>query len=520
MNFESLLAELPARRGAVLTLERGKPIRTPFADLAVAVEKAKNRLSAAGVGPGMRVGIYAPNSVHWLVYDLALIALKAISVPFTEDFAGKIDQALLDRYHIALLLLASDQAHQFAERPAHVALLDRDEGPIAVRAASAPDEDSADYHTMVFSSGSAGGLKGLVISRTGLEATLPPIVEAVGVTSRDCLLLFLPMSNFQQRSMCYAALLHDFDIIITDYLQLFAAIKVFHPTVLIAPPIFYQMVHTRFANMPAWKKSLWTMTGNAISLLPGASLRRGLARRLFRDFHRQFGDRMRLLLTGMAPVKRSATEFFERMQLPLSETYGMVEAGSLTFRAAGERGKIDSVGKPLRGVVLELAEDGEVIVRRKQFLTLKYFQAAEGENERTFVAPDRIATGDIGRLDEDGYLYLMGRKKELIITPGGYKVHPEVIEHEMSACPDISQCVIFPKAGASQLVAVIVPATPDEQARARIRRFAATLSVARKGMPIGEVIFADEPFSTDNGMLRPNLKVDRRNIAARFNLSG
>src|ERR1043166_1822104 len=189
MNFESLLAELPARPGAVLTLERGKPVRTPFADLAVAVEKAKSRLAAAGVGPGTRVGIYAPNSVHWLGYDLALIALKAISVPFTEDFAGKIDQALLDRYHIALLLLASGQAHQFAERPAHVALLDRDEGPIAARSVLAAGEDSADHHSLVFSSGSAGGLKGLVNSRAGLEATLPPIVEAVGVTSRDCLLL-------------------------------------------------------------------------------------------------------------------------------------------------------------------------------------------------------------------------------------------------------------------------------------------------------------------------------------------
>ena len=77
--------------------------------------------------------------------------------------------------------------------------------------------DEADQHSLVFSSGSAGGLKGLVISRKGVEDTLPPIFEALGITSKERLLLFLPMSNFQQRNMCYGALWYDFDIIITDY---------------------------------------------------------------------------------------------------------------------------------------------------------------------------------------------------------------------------------------------------------------------------------------------------------------
>src|SRR6185312_17409715 len=100
--------------------------------------------------------------------------------------------------------------------------------------------DNGEVLTLAFSSGSAGGLKGLVITRPGVEATLPPICEAIGLVPRDRLMLFLPMSNFQQRTMCYAALWYDFDIIITDYVQLFVAMPALNPTVLIAPPVLYQ----------------------------------------------------------------------------------------------------------------------------------------------------------------------------------------------------------------------------------------------------------------------------------------
>lgn len=516
MNFENMIGSLPQKKGAVHVLNRGKPVRHSFAAMADDVAAACRKLSSWGVSSGVRVGIYAPNCYHWLVYDLALIALRAISVPFTDDFAGKIDDALLERYNISLLLISRAHLRLFSPLPPHIAIIDSENGAVAaiVRGPSG-DADADDQLTLAFSSGSAGGLKGLVISRQGVEATLPPIVEAIGVTGQDRSLLFLPMSNFQQRTMCYAALVGDFDIIVTDYVQLFAALKVLHPSMLIAPPMYYQTLHTRFANFPRWKRWLWTGMGTMIGLLPGDGVRRALARRFFAEFHRQFGDNMRILITGMAPIKRSVAKFFDLMQLPLCESYGLVETGSLTYRPAGSR-KYGSVGKPLRGVDIELADDGEIIVRRDSFLTKRYFQCADGENERTFLGAERIATGDIGRFDGDGYLYLMGRKKELIITSGGYKIHPETIEEDINNCPDVAQSVILSKPGAANLVAVICLAHPGAEAQARVRAHIAGLPAAKKGAPIGDIIFSDAAFSTENGMLRPNLKVDRRAIAARF----
>jgi long-subunit acyl-CoA synthetase (AMP-forming) len=224
---------------------------------------------------------------------------------------------------------------------------------------------------------------------------------------------------------------------------------------------------------------------------------------------------MRLLISGMAPLNRNTIHFFDAMQLPLSESYGMVEAGSLTYRPPSSR-KYGSVGKPLSGVTMSFEADGEIIIHREKFLTRKYFQCAPGENESTFVGANRLATGDIGKFDAEGYLNLLGRKKELIITPGGYKVHPEVLEGELNACVDVAQSVIFQKQGVSHLTCVVVSGQDrPEGVSVRVRKHVDAMMADRK-VRIGEVLFADEPFSAQNGMLRPNLKLNRKAIAAKY----
>jgi len=516
MEFRSLVAALPGKKSAIYTFERGKAVRYPISGLHDDVGHARARLRDWGVKAGTRVGIYAPNSYYWLVYDLALIELGAISVPFTDDFAGRINQELLDTYNIALLLISRKDARLFAQKPAHVAFLDGDNDTVrALDRSPSGEADEADQLSLVFSSGSAGGLKGLVISRKGVEATVPPVMEALGMGPGDRLLLFLPMSNFQQRNMCYSALWYDFDVIITDYTQLFAAMPALNPTMLIAPPVLYQMMFTEYEKNPGWKKALWFALGSILSLLP-SPLRQGLARVLFRDFYKQFGNRIRVLVTGMAPIRRNMGRFFEKLQLPLCESYGMVEAGSITYRPANSR-EYGSVGKLLKGISLSFEPDGEIIVNRETPMTLRYFQCAEGENERTFLGPGRVATGDMGKFDADGNLYLLGRKKELLITPGGLKVHPETIEQELNNSPDVAHSVIILKPHATHLSCVVDLVPPgNAEARARVTKFANSLPSAKKAAQFVEVVFADEPFTRENGTLAPNLKIDRKAIAARY----
>lgn len=517
MDLRRLIAELPGKTGTVHTFERGKTSHHSHASLHGEVKRVRQALLDWGVRPGMRVGIYAPNSLEWVIHDLALIDIGAISVPFTDDFAGQIHDELLARYGVALLLTSKSNAKLFAQKPAHVAFIDAENDDVhALNRMPKPEADSGDQHSLVFSSGSAGGLKGLVISRKGIEETVPPIYGALGLQPGERLQLFLPLSNLQQRFMCYAALWYDFDLIVADYTQLFAAMKALKPTVLLAPPVLYQMIHGEFERLPDEKKHRRMMLARAIRLVPLASWRMALARKFFKDFHDQFGGKMRMLVTGMAPIRREMGEFFERMQLPLCESYGMVEAGAITWRPAGSR-EYGSVGKVLPGIRLTFEDDGEIVVHRDHRLTLRYFQAADGENERTFIGPGSVATGDIGTMDGDGNVYLQGRKREQITTPGGYKVHPEVIENELNHSPDVAQSVVFLKPGASQLTCVVALQQPEaDGARARVKKYAAGLTSIKKIAQFIDVIYADEMFTCENGMLRPNMKLDRKAIAAKY----
>jgi long-subunit acyl-CoA synthetase (AMP-forming) len=515
MQFDRLIAGMSARKGAVIMFAQGKSVRHSYASLAEDVARTRENLVRWKVKPGMRVGIFAPNSYAYVVHDLALIDLGAISVAFTDDFAGSINRDLIDRYNIALLLVTKGVAHGFTDADTFVAQMDgENENICALPRMPYANGDEADDFSLAFSSGSAGGLKGLVISRKGAELTLPPVAEVINLSHEDRLLLFLPISNFQQRMMYYAAIWYDFDIIITDYTQLYPAMKALHPTVLIAPPIFYQLVHARF-SAPGSRGWMRWFGETLLSLPLGAVLRHWLARLVFKDVDALFGGKMRLLISGMAPLNRNICQFFDRMRLPLCESYGMVEAGSLTYRPAFST-KHGSVGKPLGGVTITFEEDGEIIIHREKFLTRRYFQCASGENETTFVATDSIATGDIGRFDADGYLYLLGRKKELIITPAGFKIHPEVLEGELNACDDIVQAVIFQRPGLSHLTCVVVQGQDrSENAAKRIRKHVDAATVGKK-IRIGEIAFAEEPFSRENGMLRPNLKLNRKGIAGKY----
>ena len=175
MQLNALISSLPEKTGALHTLENGRPVRRSYLSLYQDVCAAQTQLKEWGIAKGSRVGIYAPNSYRWVVYDLALMAIGAISVPFTDDFNGAVDHHLIERYKLGLLLISKSHARLFPGRPGHVALIDADNNAVqALKRGASGDLDQDDQLSLVFSSGSAGGLKGLVISRKGVASTLPP----------------------------------------------------------------------------------------------------------------------------------------------------------------------------------------------------------------------------------------------------------------------------------------------------------------------------------------------------------
>lgn len=506
------------RQNVIITFEKGQVLKRTHETVCADVAAACSRLKRWGVTAGMRVGIWACNCYEWIIYDVALLELRALSVAFTDDFAGTSADELIEKYSLSLLLVpASDKAQKNSAQAEAVAFIDAENDRIRAIGRPLTQTDWDFDHTgLIFSSGSSGKLKGMKLNRRGIEASVDAFTKAAEPQPDDCLLLFLPISNFQQRLMYYSALWYGFDLIVTDPTRLFRALKDLHPTVLIAPPMLYEAFETRFSNLPDWKQWTARRAGSIARKLPFQLLREKVARAIFKDAYEALGGRMRFMVTGMAPIKRSTLELFQLMQLPLFETYGMIEFGGIALNLPGEN-KVGSVGRLLPGVQVELAPDDEVIAVRKHRIASTYFECADGEAEQTFIGPDRVATGDIGRIDEDGYLYLVGRKKEMIITSGGTKFHPETIEAEIDACPDVSRAVVFADSDAPGLVAVVLPKHPDdESAKARIRQHVDEISDRQSSLNVNRIIFSDLTFTRENGFLRPNLKLDRKKIAQHF----
>ena len=169
MDLRGLRSKLWARHGSVQTLNGTRIVEHSYPDLARDAGAALNDLRQWGVGAGMRVGIYAQNCYEWLVYDLALIELDAVVVPFTRDFAGTVNEALFDKYRLSLVLVSREMAPQIPSRPSYLAFIDDANQRVRARMLESGALDDPDTLSLVFSSGSAGGIKGIVISRQGLR---------------------------------------------------------------------------------------------------------------------------------------------------------------------------------------------------------------------------------------------------------------------------------------------------------------------------------------------------------------
>ncbi len=531
MDLARLPAKLSAHHDQGLSYydDRGKLVRKPFPQVGADVAAARSRLEGWGVGAGSRVGLLAENSYEWVVYDLALLACGAISIPFPpEEFAQTSSDELARRYGLHLLLVSDRQRRAAEGRREWLAPIQGDP-PAPVRRrdpASGPPGGGRnrdvfsldpDVYTLVFSSGTSGKLKCLLISKRGTEAMIETFGRLYRFQPDDSILAFLPLANFQQRWMLYTALEYGFDFLLAEPARVFQAFKEMRPTLFGAPPLFYETVANRFLGLPSAQRRALRAAAAVIHALARGRLRDSLLRKLFAPFYAALGGRVRLMLIGAAPITASTLELFAMMGLPLYEGYGLTETGYLTLNLPG-RSRLGSVGRPTIEGAVSLAADGEVIFGHERPLSVGYLDCDEEEIRKTFLDGNRIATGDVARFDDDGFLHLVGRKKEIIITRGGYKLHPETLEKVVEGLPEVTRAVVFGGDELSNVVMLVSlrrersrqDESSVEEAVARLNRTLPTVS------QVARVVFTEVPFDTENGLLNRSLKVDRRAVYARF----
>lgn len=483
MELRNLLSAVRGHSGSRVAVRAGTDVVTKtFAEFAADVDDAKRTFARQQVALGGVIGICSPNCYEWLVYDIAAIDMGLVIHALPERASEPIG-SIVDRYHLAGLL--SDQMNAgLAEGRLGLDLAWSESGASTV-------VDDADVLTLVHSSGSSGVLKGLIISRRGTEHLISRFIDAYSISGNDSHVIFLPLSNYQQRMAVYACLHAGVSFLVTPYAYFFHDVPKFAPTFLIGPPALY----------------------DAISNAVGAGCSPDTAKARFTDL---LGGNIRFMITGMAPIRRGTLEYFAAQGFPLYEAYGMGEAGMASWNYPGHN-SIGTVGIPVDPGAVTIGPDSEIVLQPPVPLSKGYFEDPLSEVSTIYGRDGRIYTGDVGRFDGH-HLVLTGRKKELIATAGGTKFHPSEIEDAIRVCSSVRQCVVFMEERVGRLAAVVSVsaemkgvAAPD--VASHVEQLNKTLPLDRR---IGRTIVTDVQFCPENGLLTRNLKPDRARAREMF----
>jgi long-chain acyl-CoA synthetase len=520
-------------------------------------------LIAAGIEPGMRVGLMSRTRYEWTLIDYAILSVGAVTVPVYEtSSAEQVAWILADSGAVACFVETNAHALILAGIPDQVPALAQswqiDTGDLdllrgrgtsvdpaevsARRAASSAD----DVATIIYTSGTTGRPKGCVLTHRNIHADaanaipgLPDLLHEGAST-----LLFLPLAHSFARLIQIAVVLARVTTGHTaDTKNLAAEMRGFRPTFVLAVPRVFEKVYDTArqravaddkggvfdraeATAIAYSEALDARGGPGLAL----RLRHALFDRLvYRKLRDALGGRCAHAISGGAPLGARLGHFFRGSGVTIYEGYGLTETSPAIAVNLVHAIRIGTVGRPLPGVTIRVADDGEVLVKGDQVFR-GYWNNAEATAE-VVDAQGWFHTGDLGELDDDGYLRITGRKKELIVTAGGKNVAPAVLEDGVRRHFLVSQAVVVgdrqPFVGS--LVTIDEEAWPrwladaglpagssvadlreDEKLRAEIQK---AVDAANKAVSHAEAIkvfrILPADFSEASGELTPSLKVKR-----------
>ncbi|MFD3487808.1 AMP-dependent synthetase/ligase [Streptomyces sp. NPDC058665] len=527
-------------------------------------------LIASGILPGERVALMSRTRYEWVLFDFAIWSAGAVTVPVYETSSAEQVQWVLGDSGTAAVIVESD-ANAAAVRSVsdgltelrHVWQIDKDcvaeltaagaEVPEAVvdrRSATAKADDPA---TIVYTSGTTGRPKGCVLTHRAFFAECGNVVERMKPLFRtgDCsVLLFLPAAHVFGRLVEVASVMAPIKLgCVPDIKNLTEELATFRPTLILGVPRVFEKVYNSArakAQADGKGKIFDRAARTAIDYSRATDSARGPSLGL-RIRHKVFdvlvygklravlGGRGEYAISGGAPLGERLGHFFRGIGFTVLEGYGLTETCAATAFNPWDRQKIGTVGQPLPGSVIRIADDGEVLLHGEHVFT-GYWKNEAATAEA--LADGWFHTGDIGTLDEDGYLAITGRKKEILVTAGGKNVAPAVIEDRIRAHALIAECIVV--GDGRPFVAALV--TIDEEFLARWAKehgkpagsTAASLhddpdllaavqqavddgnAAVSKAESVRKFRVLDAQFTEDAGHITPSLKLKRGVVAKHF----
>jgi long-chain acyl-CoA synthetase len=542
------------------------------------VHAAAIGLRELGLAPGDRVAILSENRPEWAIIDYACLTARCADVPVYPTLpAAQIAYILNDAGAAAICVSNREQLAKVLEirdtlqHLKHVIAFDADAtGPdvlpiedLLARGRSALDRypryrDEAlevtpdDLATLIYTSGTTGNPKGVMLSHGNLTSNVVAGLQTLSFEDGDECLSFLPLSHIFERMAGHYVMLHTGVII--NYAegieQVSANMVELSPTVVLSVPRLYEKIYARvlenalsgsglkqkiffWAKRTAERWAEYDLEGRPV---PGAlAMKKRLADKLvFSKLRARTGGKLRFFASGGAPLSPEIAKFFYAAGLTILEGYGLTETSPIISVNTFDHLRLGTVGKPIPGVEVRIADDGEILTRGPHVMK-GYYHLPEATAE-AIDADGWFHTGDIGLLDDDGFLKITDRKKDIIVTAGGKNIAPQPIEGMIKTNRYVLNAVMLGDKRKFPILLVVpdfdvLRAWAQEEglvagddsalvAHAQVvAKVEAEVKKSLRGLAQFEVpkkmLLVDRDFTIESGELTPTLKVKRRVIEER-----
>jgi len=441
-------------------------------------------LRELGVKAGDRVGLFAPNCPEWHVADFAIQGIGAVNVPvYFNESPDRLVYILNDSASRVVITAGAAQAQKLAavrgqvpcvEHVISAALPPNSQGDALVyetlTAAGTADDgaDVAEYRklagqvtldqlaTIIYTSGTTGEPKGVMLSQLNLSSNTKDSLSGHEFTRSDVALEFLPLAHVYERIVAYGYFFNGVSIAYVERMEdVPQALLEVHPTFAAAVPRFFEKIYTKILDQGhhevPWKAKVfdWAL-GVAQEAMPwraygreassGIKLRWRIANAIvYRKIRAGLGGQHQRFVSGGGPLAKELAEFFWSVGVEVYQGYGLTETSPVVSTNTPKANKVGTVGRPIPNVQVKIAEDGEILVKGPCVMQ-GYYKKPE-ETRETISEDGWLRSGDIGKLDEDGYLIITDRKKELLKTAAGKFVAPALIENLLKTCPFIANAL-------------------------------------------------------------------------------
>ena len=532
--------EVDPNRPFLKWLKPNKPTYT-WGDIKERIFKLSTKIKTL-INEGDRCLILSENRPYWLMSDLAVMNAGGISVPIFTTYSSNDYKYILNDCKPSLIIVSNND--QFKKIKDYVNLNEQkiisfeeiEADSLLIKNILNEENYKKEINNnlkrnmpacIIYTSGTSGNPKGVILSHGGILSNCEGAVELLETLTKKkdpTFLTWLPLSHSYEHTVQFIQIIVGAKVFYAESLEkLISNMGVAKPTIMTAVPRFYQNLFTKinmnFEKQKGLKRKLINQTlylGKKIlkkeELTLGEKIINFLCEKLVRKkIRNQFGGNLQAFVSGGGALDQNIGEFLNAIGLPTLQGYGLTETSPVVSCNLPDLVKVETVGPPFRTNKVRIAEDGEILIKGENVM-LGYWNLKE-ETERV-IKDGWLHTGDIGELDQNNYLKITDRKKDIIVNLGGDNISPSKIENILCLNEFIKQSFVYGDKK-NYLVALIVSEKENSKEKIKliIENINKSLTLIEK---IKKFVLINEEFTIENGMLTPTLKLKRKEIIKNY----